>query len=118
MEQARTVAAGDLAEALDRIAQVTGTGAMAGHGADQSIEPALHRGRVLGEAVKAHTGGAPIRLGLDAVSGQATARLASCVAEGGVVCNYGSMTGEDPVMARSQKYSPLSMKIVPAAIAS
>src|SRR5262249_41448195 len=49
----------------------------------------------------AHTGGAPIRLGLDAVSGQATARLASCVAEGGVVCNYGSMTGEDPVMARS-----------------
>ena len=58
-------------------------------------------GPSLGEAVKAHTGGAPIRLGLDAVSGQATARLASCVAEGGVVCNYGSMTGEDPVMARS-----------------
>ena len=58
-------------------------------------------GPSLGEAVKADTGGAPIRLGLDAVSGQATARLASCVAEGGVVCNYGSMTGEDPVMARS-----------------
>src|SRR5881397_2097002 len=55
----------------------------------------------LADAVKAHTGGAPIRLGLDAVSGRATARLASCVAEGGVVCNYGSMTGEDPVMSRN-----------------
>ena len=55
----------------------------------------------LAEVVKAKTGGAPIRLGLDAVSGRATARLASCVAEGGVVCNYGSMSGEDPVMPRS-----------------
>jgi trans-2-enoyl-CoA reductase len=53
------------------------------------------------EAVTAQTGGAPIRLGLDAVSGQATARLAGCVTEGGVVCNYGAMTGEDPVMPRS-----------------
>jgi mitochondrial enoyl-[acyl-carrier protein] reductase / trans-2-enoyl-CoA reductase len=55
----------------------------------------------LAETVKAQTGGAPIRLGLDAVSGQATARLSACVAEGGPVCNYGSMTGEDPVMQRS-----------------
>jgi NADPH:quinone reductase-like Zn-dependent oxidoreductase len=55
----------------------------------------------LAEAVKAATGGAPIRLGIDAVSGRATARLSACVGEGGVVCNYGSMTGEDPVMARS-----------------
>jgi NADPH:quinone reductase-like Zn-dependent oxidoreductase len=55
----------------------------------------------LAETVKAATGGAPIRLGIDAVSGRATARLSSCVGEGGVVCNYGSMSGEDPVMARS-----------------
>jgi NADPH:quinone reductase-like Zn-dependent oxidoreductase len=55
----------------------------------------------LAETVKAQTGGAPVRLGLDAVSGRATARLSSCLAEGGVVCHYGSMTGEDPVMARS-----------------
>lgn len=55
----------------------------------------------LAETVKAKTGGAPIRLGLDAVSGRAAARLSSCVAEGGVVCNYGSMSGEDPVMPRS-----------------
>jgi NADPH:quinone reductase-like Zn-dependent oxidoreductase len=53
------------------------------------------------ERVKAQTGGAPVRLGLDAVAGQATARISSCVADGGVVCNYGSMTGEDPVMPRS-----------------
>jgi NADPH:quinone reductase-like Zn-dependent oxidoreductase len=55
----------------------------------------------LAETVKSLTGGAPIRLGLDAVSGRATARLSLCVGEGGVVCNYGSMSGEDPVMARS-----------------
>lgn len=55
----------------------------------------------LAVTVKAQTGGAPIRLGLDAVSGQGTARLSSCVTDGGVVCNYGSMTGEDPVMSRS-----------------
>lgn len=53
------------------------------------------------DRVKAQTGGAPIRLGLDAVSGRATGRIASCVGDDGVVCNYGSMSGEDPVMARS-----------------
>jgi NADPH:quinone reductase-like Zn-dependent oxidoreductase len=55
----------------------------------------------LAERVKTLTGGAPVRLGLDAVSGQATARLSACVGEGGVVCNYGSMSGEDPVMSRA-----------------
>ncbi len=52
------------------------------------------------EMVKERTGGAVIRLGLDAVSGRATARISACLGEGGVVCNYGSMSGEDPVMAR------------------
>ena len=55
----------------------------------------------LPERVKAHTRGGTIRLGLDAVSGPATARLSACLADGGVVCNYGSMTGEDPVMSRN-----------------
>ena len=55
----------------------------------------------LADEARAATGGAPIRLGLDAVSGRATARLSACVGDGGVVCNYGSMTGEDPVMARA-----------------
>jgi NADPH:quinone reductase-like Zn-dependent oxidoreductase len=55
----------------------------------------------LAAMVKERTGGAPIRLGIDAVSGRATARLSACLAEGGVVCNYGSMSGEDPVMPRA-----------------
>jgi NADPH:quinone reductase-like Zn-dependent oxidoreductase len=51
--------------------------------------------------VTTRTGGAPIRLALDAVSGRATARLSGCLADGGVVVNYGSMSGEDPVMSRA-----------------
>ena len=58
-------------------------------------------GHDVAETVKALTAGAPIRLGLDAVSGRATARLSACVGDGGVVCNYGSMSGEDPVMPRN-----------------
>ncbi len=56
----------------------------------------------LAERVAAATGGAPVRLGLDAVSGAATARLAACVADGGVVCNYGAMSGEDPTVGRGE----------------
>lgn len=52
----------------------------------------------LGDQVKATTAGAAILLGLDAVSGDATARIAACVADDGHVCNYGSMSGEDPRM--------------------
>lgn len=44
--------------------------------------------------------GAPVRLGIDAVSGEATKRIADCVADGGVVVSYGAMSGEDPVMSR------------------
>lgn len=52
------------------------------------------------EKARAATGGARIRLGLDAVAGAATGRVSACVADGGTVCNYGSMSGEDPVMPR------------------
>jgi mitochondrial enoyl-[acyl-carrier protein] reductase / trans-2-enoyl-CoA reductase len=54
----------------------------------------------LAEQVKARTGGGAIRLGIDAVAGQATARMAACLAENGAVVNYGSMSGEDPMMPR------------------
>lgn len=54
------------------------------------------------ERVAAATDGAPVRLGLDAVSGTATARLAACVADEGVVCNYGAMSGEDPIVGRGE----------------
>ena len=58
-------------------------------------------GPELAEMVREKAEGGAIRLGLDAVSGRATARLSACVGEGGAVCNYGSMSGEDPVMARA-----------------
>lgn len=54
----------------------------------------------LADRVAAITGDAPIRLGIDAVGGRATARLSDCVADGGVVCHYGSMSGDDPVIPR------------------
>lgn len=48
----------------------------------------------LHKRVLAATAGARIRLGIDAVGGMATERLARCLAEGGVVVNYGAMSGE------------------------
>jgi len=59
-------------------------------------------GPELADVVKERTGGVSIRLGLDAISGRAAARISACVGEGGVVCNYGSMSGEDPVMPRGK----------------
>lgn len=48
----------------------------------------------LAKRVKEATGGADIRLGIDAVGGSATDRLASCLANGGTLVNYGMMSGE------------------------
>lgn len=45
------------------------------------------------------TGGAPIPLGIDAVGGSATARLGDAVAPGGVVVNYGAMSGKGPSLS-------------------
>lgn len=56
----------------------------------------------LAARVAAATGNARIRLGIDAVSGSASARMAACLASDGTVCNYGSMSGEDPQMPRSE----------------
>ncbi len=51
-------------------------------------------GRDLSARVKAAVGGADIRLGLDAVGGAATDRLARCLSEGATLVNYGMMSGE------------------------
>ncbi|WP_341678418.1 zinc-dependent alcohol dehydrogenase family protein [Niveibacterium sp. SC-1] len=48
----------------------------------------------LAERVSAATGKAPIRLGIDAVGGGASARLAECLAEGATQVSYGAMSGE------------------------
>jgi trans-2-enoyl-CoA reductase len=45
------------------------------------------------------TGQAQIRLAIDAIGGQATNRLAGCLAEGGTLVNYGLMSGEDCVVS-------------------
>ena len=53
----------------------------------------------LGRRVAAATGQETIRLAIDAIGGQATNRLAGCVAEGGTLVNYGMMSGEDCVVS-------------------
>ena len=47
------------------------------------------------------SGDAPIRLGIDAVSGEAAKRIADSIADGGVVVSYGSMSGADLVISRA-----------------
>jgi trans-2-enoyl-CoA reductase len=47
------------------------------------------------------TGNTPLRLGLEAIGGAATGRLADCLATDGTLVHYGSMSGEDPVVGRS-----------------
>jgi NADPH:quinone reductase-like Zn-dependent oxidoreductase len=49
--------------------------------------------------VAAATDNAKIRLGIDAVGGESTDRLAGCLTEGGVLVNYGMMSGEPCVVS-------------------
>lgn len=48
----------------------------------------------LEDRVLAATGGARPLLAIDAVAGAATARLGNCLADGGVIVNYGLLSGE------------------------
>ncbi|MCZ6590306.1 MAG: zinc-dependent alcohol dehydrogenase family protein [Alphaproteobacteria bacterium] len=50
-------------------------------------------GADLGERVKAATGGADIKLGIDAVAGEATQHLADCLVENATIANYGLLSG-------------------------
>ena len=47
VKQPRTIAAADLAEVLDGLAQAARTVAVTGHGPQQAVEAALHRGGIL-----------------------------------------------------------------------
>ena len=58
-------------------------------------------GADLAKQVAAATGGAKIRLGIDAVGGKSTDNLAACLAESGVLVNYGMMSGESCVVSPS-----------------
>lgn len=53
----------------------------------------------LADRVREATGGADIRLAIDAVGGMATERLAQSLAAGGTVVNYGMMGGEACAMS-------------------
>lgn len=55
----------------------------------------------LAERVAGATGNAAIRLGIEAIGGAATGRIVECVATEGTVVHYGSMSGEDPRVGRS-----------------
>jgi trans-2-enoyl-CoA reductase len=61
----------------------------------------LQDGPDLPERAREAAQGAPIRLGLDAISGEATRRLADSVSDSAVIVNYGSLSGEDPVVGRT-----------------
>ena len=60
----------------------------------QGGDVVLMEGEGLAERVKKATGGAPIRLAIDAVGGRQIMHLADCLAEGGKVVNYGLLSGE------------------------
>jgi len=65
----------------------------------QGGDVVLVDGDDLAERVKAATGGAAIKLGVDAVGGTATMRLAATLAEGASVVNYGALSGEPCVVS-------------------
>lgn len=65
----------------------------------EGADVVLVDGDELSRRVKDAVSGAPIRLGIDAVGGKATNRLAMCIAEGGTVVNYGLMSGEPCVVS-------------------
>ncbi|HLD68575.1 MAG TPA: zinc-dependent alcohol dehydrogenase family protein [Pseudomonas sp.] len=60
----------------------------------QGGDVVLVDGDDLAERVKAATGDAAIKLGIDAVGGMASLRLAASLAEGATIVNYGALSGE------------------------
>jgi NADPH:quinone reductase-like Zn-dependent oxidoreductase len=56
----------------------------------------------LGERVRAATNGASIRLAIDAVAGTQVVRLGDCLADEGIVVNYGLLSGENPQLTAHQ----------------
>lgn len=65
----------------------------------QGGDVVLVDGDDLHQRVKAAVGASPLKLGIDAVGGQGTNRIARCLTEGGTLVNYGSMSGEASVVS-------------------
>ncbi len=68
---------------------------------EQGGDIVLVDGEGLVDRVKKATGGAAIRLGIDAAGGAATDRLAQCLSEGSTLVNYGMISGEPCQLASS-----------------
>ncbi len=65
----------------------------------------------LAKRVAEATGGARIRLGIDAVGGAATERLAACLGENATLVNYGAMSGEPCLVSpRSLIFNGITFK--------
>jgi NADPH:quinone reductase-like Zn-dependent oxidoreductase len=71
--------------------------------AAQGGDMVLVDGPDLHQRVKAATGGVAIQLGIDAVGGMATERLARCLGEGATLVNYGMISGE-PCVVTAQSF--------------
>jgi len=56
----------------------------------------------LADRAREVTGDASLRLGIDAIAGTATTRLADCLQDGGVVVNYGFLSGDACQITPSQ----------------
>ena len=69
---------------------------------DLGGDVALVDGDDLAARVAEATGGADIQLGIDAVAGEAVIRLASCLGDGGMVVNYGMLSGKPCMMTTDQ----------------
>jgi NADPH:quinone reductase-like Zn-dependent oxidoreductase len=61
---------------------------------DLGADLVLVDGPDLAERVRAAIGTGRLRLGIDAVAGEATMRLGECLDDGGVVVNYGLLSGQ------------------------
>ena len=61
---------------------------------DLGADAVVLDGPNLPERIREATGGADIRLGIDAIAGEAVMRMANCLADGGLIVNYGTLTDQ------------------------
>ncbi len=59
---------------------------------DLGADAVILDGPDLPERIREATGGAEIRLGIDAIAGEAVMRMANCLADGGLIVSYGTLT--------------------------
>jgi NADPH:quinone reductase-like Zn-dependent oxidoreductase len=93
-----------------RTVNIVRRGDVAGELQALGADVVLADGPALSRRAQQATDGSAIRLGIDAVSGEACKRIADCVEDGGVAVTYGSMSGADPVISRAALGRGVSLK--------